>query len=85
MRGGDISAMNMGETTEARPIPTPPRKRKRLKLTTPLGIAVPTAPAANSRPATIRVRFRPQRSPSGPPTSGPAMQPSRALPMASPT
>ena len=43
-----------------------------------------SSPAANSRPAKISVGLRPQRSLSMPPSSGPAMQPNNALPMASP-
>ena len=42
-RAGEISAMYIGETTEAAPTPSPPRKRKTRKEYQPQARALPTA------------------------------------------
>jgi hypothetical protein len=85
MRGGDTSAMNMGDTTDASPTPTPPKNRNRSNSRMLVGSADPIEPAANSRPEKMRVGLRPQRSLSMPPRMGPAMQPNNALAIANPS
>ena len=44
IRAGEISAMYMGDTTEANPTPTPPRMRKALNWVMFEGKAEPIAP-----------------------------------------
>lgn len=84
MPAGATSAMYMGESPEARPMPTPPKKRATRKAP-----KVPTAPVAydDSRKTTeetVSSLFRPMRSASVPTVMAPAMQPMSAMVMASP-
>lgn len=82
--GGEISAMYMGEMADARPIPIPPRRRKRIKGVKELTAPVPMAEARNKAAATMSGIFLPYLSESCPEKSAPKTQPIRALLMAHP-
>src|ERR1017187_10028178 len=85
MRGGDISAMYMGETTEARPTPTPPMIRKALNSIMFEGNDEPIAPTPYIKAVQTRVFFLPILSASAAPKKGPQMHPIVALLTANPT
>ncbi len=77
-RAGEISAMYSGETTEAPPIPRPPRKRKKQKQYQLQGIAQPMAEMKYSTATTISAGRRPKRSAGRPAATDPTMVPIRA-------
>ena len=83
-RAGAISAMNIGETVEARPTPIPPMKRQTTKTTMWSERAHPAAEAMKRTPASMRVRRRPIASAIQTPASGPKGQPRMALPITMP-
>jgi len=84
-RGGDSSAMYIGEVIAARPTPTPPTARQTLNSVIVRGRAVPIAEAMKQTAATASVARRPILSASHIPTSGPAIDPKIALLIASPS
>lgn len=84
IRAGVISAMYIGDASEATPTPTPPRMRNTTKTQNRCGNAVPTAEARNSTPASTSVFLRPNRSLNTPASRQPTTQPSSAQAAAQP-
>jgi hypothetical protein len=76
---GEISAMYMGDTTEAPPTPMPPTKRKSSMDHQSHARAVPTADTKYSAAIANNTRRRPKASVGRPTTIEPRMVPTRAL------
>ena len=81
---GLTSAMYMGESAEATPMPTPPTKRAMLNNMKSLNSPVATADTVNSTAATISRGLRPYLSAAAPATMAPNKHPIRAVVMATP-
>jgi len=79
-----ISAMYIGVASEAMPIPTPPRRRKKTKVQMTLGAAVPREEVKNIAAAKNMATPRLKRSETGPATRTPVVQPSNTQPDAQP-
>ena len=77
--GGAISAIYIGETTEAPPMASPPIKRKRISEIQSQAKPQPTAETKKSTARTNRVRLRPIRSAHLPTAIEPGMVPIKAL------
>ena len=84
-RGGEISAMYIGDVIAANPTPMPPTARQMLNSRMVRGRAVPMAEAMKQAAAIQSVARRPTRSASHMPTTGPAIEPRIALLIASPS
>ena len=85
MRKGVISAIYMGEVSDAAPIPNPPRTRKKMNVLSDRGMAVPMAEAKKASAARIRTFLRPNRSLRKPASPAPTAQPTDAQPAAEPS
>ena len=81
---GLTSAIYIGESAEATPMPTPPMKRAILNNVKSLNKPVPMAETVKSTAANISNGFRPHLSAAEPATIAPARQPTRAVDMATP-
>ena len=75
---GAISAMYMGETFEASPIPIPPTMRATINGVKLCESAVKMADIVNSTAAPMRIFLRPRRSVIAPESRAPARQPASA-------
>ena len=81
---GLTSAIYIGDSAEATPMPTPPMKRDKLKRVKSLNSPVATAETVNKTAAVISNGLRPNLSAAAPATIAPTRQPMRAVVMATP-
>ena len=84
MSAGLTSAMYIGASAEATPMPMPPMKRAILNKVKSLNRPVVMADTVNSTAAVVRSGFRPYLSAAAPATIAPTRQPIRAVVMATP-
>ena len=84
MAVGDISAMYMGESADAMPMPMPPTKRAMLKRVKSSNHPVATADTVKNTAAMISSGLRPYLSASMPAMVAPARHPMSAVVMATP-
>ena len=81
---GLTSAIYIGASAEATPMPMPPTKRATLNKVKSLNKPVPTADSVKSMADTIRSGLRPYLSAAAPATIAPTRQPIKAVVMAMP-
>ena len=84
MAEGDTSAMYIGESPEAMPMPIPPKKRATRKAPKALNPPVIRAETKKMTAETMSSFLRPIWSASQPQVQAPIIQPIRAMDMASP-
>ena len=84
MLAGDTSAMYMGESADATPMPMPPMKRATLNSVKSSNKPVITALTVNITAAEMSRGFRPYLSAKAPATIAPMRQPTKAVLMATP-
>ncbi len=85
IRGGEISAIYMGQRIEAHPTATPPRIRAKANCPRLEGIADPTAEREKKRAAASKALLLPKRSLTGAAKGAPRMHPTSALATAHPS